>query len=431
MIEEVAKWSKKTLIASVVGGAIAIVGMSSFYMISGTQYAVERTPGGDLVGIIEPGIHFKMPFMSTVHEYDMFQTVAYTADEDDSNPMLKRINFADTYGGKIGGTIRFQLPSDPKLLVEMHKAYANEKNLIASGLRPVSKQLLTYTANQITGENFMQGGQNDYQNRIEDQGNFGLYVTKREKTLVQKNTSDVGIDNQNPKKRGQRDSYVYINKIQLDKDGNKLRKPLPTTKYGIKVVQVTIDDFQPEDKLKDFIDRKKVQIATRQTLVEQQENERQSAVTAELKGQRQRVEARQAMLKDKDAAVIQAQKKVELEQKSADLQVVRKKKEFDIAKANEGIQKANSIAAKHQAKAITYKGLAEAQVDKAKYDAVDKHVLKLRIEEKIAKYKYAALPKIKLDMPDNVMITGGGSGSTPIADLANMQIIDKIGSLSK
>ena len=83
----------------------------------------------------------------------------------------------------------------------MHKAFLNEQNLLSAGLRPIAKQLLTYTANQITGEDFMQGGTNTYQARVEDQGNNGLYVTKREKILVKKVTSDVGINNQNPTER--------------------------------------------------------------------------------------------------------------------------------------------------------------------------------------------------------------------------------------
>lgn len=426
--------AEKLVIAPVKAGLTVIASlflfislMSSFYIVSGTEYAVERTPGGDLVGVVEPGVHFKWPFLSTVHEYDMFQTVAYTADEDDGNPMLKRINFADTYGGEIGGTIRFQLPADPTLLVAMHKAYANERNLITSGLKPVSKQLLTYTANQITGENFMQGGQNDYQNRIEDQGNFGLYVTKREKTLVKKNTSSVGLKNENPNKREQRDSYIYINKIQLDKDGNKMRKPLPTTQYGIKVVQVTIDDFKPEAKLKDFIDRKKNQIAIRQKLIEEQENERQSAVTAELKGQRKRVEARQEMLMEKDAAVIQAQKGVELEQKESDMQVVRKNKELEVAQANEGIQKANAVAAKHQANAILYKGKAEATVKKLMYLAVEESILRLEVEKVTQLAKYRALATAKITMPTTVMMgSGEGSGAGNLQELTNLHIMDKI-----
>ena len=427
MLDKILSYSKRTLITGVIGFGIFLVGFNSFYTVGGTEYAVERTPGGDLVGVVDPGIHFKVPFMSTVHFYDQFQTVSYI--DDDNGPgvgSLKRITFADTYMGYIGGTIRYQISANPELLVEMHRAYVNERNLLANGLKPISKQLLTYTANQITGENFMQGGQNEYQIRVEDQGNNGLYVTKRVKVKVKKNASEVGLTNPNPKERAQRDSFIFINQRQKNETGTFLRQELPINKYGIKIVQVTIDDFKPEKKLLDFINRKKDQIANRQGLIEEQENERQSAITAELKGNRERVQARQEMLKEKDAAVIKADKQVSLESKQAELQIVRKQKELDIAKANEGIQKANAIAAKYQAAAIEHKGMAEAKVKKAMYEAVDKDILKLETDKAIAQYKYQALPQIQVKMPTTVMMGSGGEGS--LQELTNLHIIDKVGS---
>ena len=388
--------------------------MGSFYIVGGTEYAVERTPGGEMQGIVEPGIHFKVPFLSSVHFYDQFQTVSYVDDDEDPETIgsLKRINFADTYGGYVGGTIRYQLSANPDLLVELHKAYLNEKNLILAGLKPVSKQLLTYTANQITGENFMQGGQNDYQIRIEDQGNKGLYITKRIKVKVEKNRSSVSVKNQNPTDRKQRESYVYKTVIQKDDKGVPLRQELPTTRYGIKIVQVTIDDFKPEQKLKEFVNRKKDQIAKRQTLIEEQENERQSAVTAELKGNRQRVEARQSMLKEKDAAVIQADKQVSLESKAAELQVVRKQKELDIAKANLGIQTANAKAAIQQAKAIKATGLAKATVKKAMYDAVDPDILAMEVQRANVAALTTNLKDFKVQMPTYSVNNGSGTGGS-------------------
>jgi len=425
------------IITHALGAIIALTLIfGSFYIVGGTEYAVERTPNGEMQGVVEPGIHFKVPLLSTVHFYDQFQTVAYVDDDSDEEGFgsMKRINFADTYGGYVGGTIRYQLSSDPKLLVAMHKAYVNERNLIESGLKPISKQLLVYTANQITGEDFMQGGQNEYQIRVEDQGNNGLYITKREKILVKKNSSDVGLKDPNPTKRPQRDSYIYRTVIQKDKNGNPLRQALPTTKYGIKIVQVTIDDFRPEKKLKDFINRKKDQIAIRQKLIEEQENERQSAVTAELRGNRERIEARQKMLKEKDAAVIEAQKRVDLEQKEAELQIVRKKKELEVAKANEGIQKANAVAALQQAKAIEAKGLAEAKVKKAMYQAVRKDILILEVQKVTQVAKYKALKESSIVLPKTVIMNGNGgnggnggsSADASLASLTDLAIMGKI-----
>jgi len=420
----------KTLLAIVAGFFLFITAMSSFYIVGGTEYVVERTPGGDLVGVIEPGIHLKAPFVSTVTFYDQFQTVSYIDDDNgEGTGSMKMISFADTYAGKIGGTIRYQISSDPIKLVQMHRAYHNEDNLITSGLKPISKQLLTYTANQITGENFMQGGANEYQIRIEDQGNNGLYVTKREKILVKKTTSNVGIKNQNPTERTQRDSYIHINKRQVDAKGEYLRQELPTTQYGIKVVQVTIDDFRPEKKLMDFINRKKDQIAKRQGLIEDQENERQSAITAELKGTRERVEARQQMLKEKDAAVIKAQKRVELEQKESDLQVVRKNKELEIATANLGIQTANALAADQQGKAIRYKGFAEADVKKKMYLAVRESILQLEVDKITQLAKYKALGTAQITLPTTVVMGGAGEGESAdggLQSLTNLHIMEKL-----
>ena len=432
---EVTQLSVPKTVSSFIAGIFAFsILWGSFYIVGGTEYAVERTPSGEMQGVVDPGVHWKVPLLSSVHKYDQFFTVAYQDDNDenpDTHGSMKRINFADTYGGHIGATIRYQILPDPLNLVAMHKAYLNDDNLIESGLKPVSKQLLAYTANQITGENYMQGGQNEYQNRIEDQGNFGLYVTKREKVMVQKNSSSVGLDNQNPDKRDQRDSFVYINKIQKDANGTILRNPLPISKYGIKVVQVTVDDFTPEDKLKDFINRKKDQIAIRQKLIEDQENERQSAVTAELKGQRKRVEARQEMLMEKDAAVIVAQKRVELEQKDSDMQVVRKNKELEIATANEGIQKANAIAAKYQASAITFKGLAEAKVKKAMYDAVDPQILAMEVDRVTQLAKYEAVKVAKVEMPKEVTIMSGSGNGESLGNLTNYAILGMKDSLAK
>ena len=134
MLEKFLNMGKKAILGAVIGFALFITVMSSFYIVGGTEYAVERTPSGEMQGVVEPGIHFKVPFVSSVHFYDQFQTVSYVDDDKDPNTVgsLKRINFADTYGGYVGGTIRYQLSANPELLVEMHKAYMNESNLITN-----------------------------------------------------------------------------------------------------------------------------------------------------------------------------------------------------------------------------------------------------------------------------------------------------------
>jgi len=274
----------------------------------------------------------------------------------------------------------------------------------------------------------MQGGQNEYKSRLQDQAQNGLYVTKRMTVKVSKQIANVGLKNDDPTKSSSGDAVIYKNVIQRDKNGKPLRNANPMSVYGVTVSQVTIDGFDPEKQLYTFMSNKKARVQERATLIENQENERQSAITAKLKGDRERVQAKQKMLKEKDSAVIQAQKKVELEQKEADLQIVKKKKELAISTANEGIQKANEKAAKYEAQAILHKGLAEAQVKKAKYNAIDKVIFKAEVERDISKYKYTALPKVKVEMPKTVIMSGD-SESGSLQDLTNLTVVDKIGNM--
>jgi regulator of protease activity HflC (stomatin/prohibitin superfamily) len=409
-------------------GALALFAilMGSFFITSGTEYAILKSPNGKLSAITNGGVHFKVPFFSDVHRYDMVQKTTYVDDDDKNDEnygTMKRITFNDTYGGMIGGTLLYRL--DPTKLIEVHKTYGNQENLVENGLKPISKQLLAYTANQFSGENFMQGAQNEYQNRVEDQANNGLIVTKREKVKVEKNMSTVGVNNQNPRKRPEREEFIFVTTIQYEKDGvTPKRIPLAITELGIKLAQVTIDDFKPDPKLREFINRKQTQIATRQTIIEKQENARQGSILAEANGEMERIKAKQEQLKDKDIAVILADKKVELERKDAEKQVVQKQKDLDIALMEKKIQKAKSESAIFKAKAIEAQGLAEAKVKKAMYLAVRKDSLTLETNKAIAKYKYSALPNVKITMPTTVM-TGGGEGGS-LQELTNLHIIDKI-----
>jgi len=425
-LEKVVSFLIKGSWYSLVIALLVVTGYSSFYITSGTEYAVEKTPNGKLIPIVNGGIHFKVPFFSEVTKYPIVLKTTYV-DDDDSNPQthgtMKRITFADTYGGMVGGTLLYRL--DPKHLIGVHTTYHTAENLVESGLKPISKQLLSYTAAQFKGEAFMQGGQNEYQNRVEDQANNGLLVTKRVQVPVMKNISTVGLKNPNPTTREKRQEFVYKTEVQIGKDGKPIRIPLAINAFGIKLSQVTIDDFKPDTKLREFVNRKQTQIANRQDIIEKQENARQGAILAEAKGAQDRVKNRQEMLLEKDAAIITAQKKVELEQKESDLQVVKKKKELEIAKANEGIQRANAIAAKHQATAILYKGKADAEVTRLKYQAIRQPILELETNMKIQVAKYEAMKTAKIEMPQVVM-GGGSGGGNSLDSLTNFAILGKI-----
>ena len=95
--------------------------------------------------------------------------------------------------------------------------------------------------------------------------------------------------------------------------------------------------------------------------------------------------------------------------------------------AEKGTQKANAEAAKFAAEAIRAKGIAEADVLKARYEAYgeNKDLYVAEINRDIAESLYTNLKDFKIELPKN-LITGqkDGQGLT-----SNLDIISAFGAL--
>ncbi len=428
----------------VAGGLAAIVGGSAFigmFSLNTGEFAAVRQPGGEVTVYTEPGVHFRIPFLTNKNEYNEVSTVCFDRKEDDSASLDKgmyEVTFSDTYKVGLNLCFRLQLPADAGKMEKIDSVAKGNYNLQRNTFAASLTDLMAYTANQFTGEDFMQGGFNEFKNRLQDQAVNGLYITKRVPMTVTREVGDAGVNVDNKKvTTGQ--SVVYKAEIQRDpKTGEPLRQESQLAKLGVRVIQVSVTgDPVPEKDLQEFMQKKKDRIRERAAIKEEQETERQKAITEQLKGDRERVQAKQKMLREKDAAEITAQKEIALakaaaqrekvdRQKVADLAKIDKLRELEVAKANEGIQKATYNAAKFEAKAIKEKGLAEATVTKAKYDALakNKDVYLAEIQRDISVRMYDNLSNFKVQMPENYI---NGSGSNQMQ--SNLDVITGFGAL--
>jgi uncharacterized membrane protein YqiK len=105
----------------------------------------------------------------------------------------------------------------------------------------------------------------------------------------------------------------------------------------------------------------------------------------------------------------QADKEIIEYEKAKRLAEIEKTKELAIAQAELEIQKANFEAAQFEAKAIREKGIAEAEVLKAKYEARIPEIYMAEIQKEIAMVIYPNLKNVRLTMPHNVVNLGGNS----------------------
>lgn len=396
-----------------------------------------------------PDFIIKPPFVATITDYKKDTTLSFApgleGDEFTSTNEPISIAFADTYKAHIIVNARMVLPNSDEQMLDLHEAFRTYPNLVRSLYNKTMIDVVVNTATQFTAEEIFQGGLNGLKSAIEDQANDGVYVTHREKVLAESGTTDrteIGNKKTDSKTVGK---AVYVWKaVPLRNRSGKIRRTKnPLEQYGVSVTQVNLAEPMPEKLLDTLLDTKKKLVAKKIASIQEQENAKTEIETAKLKGEAERVKAEQKQLVIADAEIItqkkhvkvaeqQALKEIVDRQKLADLAIIDKNKELQIAQANEGIQKANEIAAKYEAQAKLHNGLADAEIKKAKYLAIRKEILMLEVEQVVEVARYEAMKVATVNLPSDVTIMGGSNGDgTSLQELSNYAILGMKDALSK
>ncbi|POF59855.1 hypothetical protein CRN58_06585, partial [Vibrio vulnificus] len=268
-----------------------------------------------------------------------------------------QVRFADTYIGQIPVTFRFKLSTDPEALIKMHREFRNNSNLIDALLVKNARNVTVITATQYTGEEFFQGGLNQFKSKLGDQLREGIYLTERRQVEVEElDLAPVGVDQSNANQLQRTNQLVWKTVPVLDSTGQPIRQDNPLQQYGIQVTQVTIGDPQPEKQLDQLLADKKRLVADRIRAIQEQETSKAQAETEQLRKEIQRTREVQDAQRQKELAIISQQKEVEVARQIAEREIVEvektkrlaeveKEKELAIAEANLAIQKANSLSA--------------------------------------------------------------------------------------
>lgn len=391
--------------------------------------------------IKEEGWYAKVPFLSKTKVFNKNGTVAAT----DNEPLIEAsgitvsptvAQFADAYEMTFEWSMRYEIPISDEGLEHMYQKLKSQDNMLANTIMPFGQTMFTDSVNQMLGADFAQGGKNSLRTLVDNQSQNGMYQTK----VVRRKIERGGGKGSNSVLGGA-SSDMEITEVNYitDDSGKRVRTPLSITAYGIKIVpnSFQIVENRASGRLVDFITTKQ---NNQRLQIEQDEKQKilaKQAQTSQLQGEKNLVERTNELNIKKQEAIISMQQKVEQaklqaeketveREKVADLAVIDKQRELQIAKANEGIQKANALAAKYEAQAIKEKGFAEAAVDKAKLQAKQSnkeiYLAELSLEE--AKAIATVLPLVKIDTPDIVMSAGGqGNG---VSDLLSTKLVQDL-----
>jgi hypothetical protein len=388
--------------------------------------------------IKEEGYYFKPPFISRTREFNKNGTIAATDNEALMNaasivvpPMVAP--FADSFQMRFEWSARYELPVDDDGLENVYQKLKSQEALLGNTIMPFSQTLFTNSVNQMIGENFAQGGKSTLLTLIDNQMQYGMYQTKVEKVPVIRRAGNGSND-----MLGGTQTDLEVTKVLYleDKNGQKLRTPLSIAQYGIKLVPNSFQIVENEatGRLVTFIDKKQANLELQIEQDEKQKLLTKTAKTSQLKGENDLVvrtnelnikkqEAIIAMERQVEEAKLQAEKEIVERQKVANLAVIDKNRELQVAQANEGIQKANAVASKYEAQAVKEVGFAQAAVKEADYKAIDKTILALEVDKAKALAMYSS--NMTVNMPT---IVGGGENNTgSLETMTSLKVLELLG----
>lgn len=414
-------------------GAIGLLATSINYNPGGVSTRVQQ-PGFGSHWEKTEGWYLTVPFLSKTRSFNQRGTIASSDNESIvetaslvADPQNRQ--FADSYEMKVEWSLRYAIPSDDESLEKMYVALKSEDNMLGNTLMPFAQTLVADSMNQMLGGQFAQGGRNSLRTLIDDQSQNGMYQTKVQR--VPAGSKDGKGSNETT--GGTAADDIEVTKVVYLKDeetGKKLRTPLGIAQYGLKIVpnSISIIETVPQGRLVDYIKKKQDNLAKQIEQDEAQKLLAKEAQTAKLQGERdlvtrtnvlniQKQEAIITKEREVEEAKLQAEKETVDRQKVADLAIIDKKRELQIAKDNEGIQQANAAAAKFEALAMLETGLAQVQIDEAQLAAKTKNQTVFLAEVDLRKTEtiYNNLKGVTIDMPDYYQ--GGGNGVAPVNSL--------------
>lgn len=423
------KLTKRAVLSYAAIAVAALTINSSIYSVNvGEQVRVQNSMSSTYEWVSNQGMHLKAPFVTSLERYTDVTTVAITDDEDilDTAGVTREpmdVTFIDNYGGKLELVFQLKLPTDSTKMELIHQDRKSMRNLRGSTFQTFAKDMTTLTVDQFRAQDFMQGGKGQFKQRLVDQSDRGMLVTKRERIPLEMQVADQTLDANS--RTGAKTQQQFIDQvvIQTDSEGNALRRPHNLTKYGIEVVQVDLGEFHPNPDLIGYIKKIKDREKARGDVVADQGLERDKAVTEQLKGERERITAKNKLNITKDKAIIEQQQLTAVIKEQGKQAIATKLKEQDIATANLKIEKANYEASVYEAKAIKEKGFAQAAVKKADYNAIDKEVLALEVD----RAKSLALYNTKMHVTMPTIVGGSGGGQGALETMSSLKVLELLG----
>lgn len=391
MIKEVSAVIAVILVIGCAFGASQIFETNTF-----GNYQIKQAAGsGHITVRNEAGLYLQM--FGDITTYPVSEDIDF---EDNG----LQVRFNDGSIAKVKGTVKFKLPTNPEQQKELHRDYANYKNVERDLIVRNVAEALSNTATYMVAEDSYAAGRAVFSDLAMQQLKDGIFKTSTK-------TVDV-VDTDGTKFKKKEIKVVY------DEEGNPvIQKKSLLKHYGIEILQFVVNDFEYDDKINELIARKKDAEQNKVVAQANAEKAKQDAITAEEQGKARIAEAKANAEVQKATEVTEAEKRSEIAK-------IKAEQEKEVARLA-------SEQAKFEAEKIKAQGEAEAYAAKKKVEAglTPLEKAKIEMETKIGIAKALA----SVQFPERMVIAGGNgqAGINPFDAVGLQSLYDLSDKMAK
>ena len=351
--------------------------------------------------------------------------------EGDADDERIKVTFNDTGEAKMCATLVLSSPLGSDLQGKFHKVFAGSLDGIKTAMRSYLVNCMKATAPLMSASEHQSARKAEFQALVEEMLKKGIYKMRKVEKELKDRTDESG-----------QPITVFATEIILDKDGAPMvSEPSPLAKYGMGVLQFSIEGTEYDPKTKEQFETKKDSFLKAENSKAEREQEVQKRLMIVEKGLREKAEvtAKANMVKEK--AVVEAQQKVEMaEKKKAELEtqanmkleVAKIEKQEAETRANMDLEvaKIQAEAAKKQALAIV--SLAEAEEKRIQLAGAITEKDRVLAEIAMNRDTKVSANLAEIRVPGVIINSDGsqnGSGGGVLGNLINLLIMQKSGIL--
>jgi len=309
------------LVAKLVGGVVVLILGIVFIANSVTTVAADEIVvkqnffDGKLQVWSSPGVHWQNFGRLTIYK----RSAQYSFDITPADPNVKdskpldetiQVRFNDGGHGNVGGSLRFDLPTDELKMVKLHSTYHSMEAINRDLIRPVVNKSVFMTGPLMSSRESYAEKRADLISHISDQILHGVYRTERHTSKVVDIISgqEKNVDMVQPK---------------IGATGTEREEVSPIETFGINAYNIAINRINYDPAIEKQIEQQQqATMAVQQAMVDARKAE-QAAITTAKQGEAEAAKAKwaQEVIKateitkaqqDKDVATLQATKNKEV-----------------------------------------------------------------------------------------------------------------------